>query len=476
MSRRPRIFLLDDNTAFADSLVRGLKTAFDVKVAASIKEAQSQIDVATELIISDIILDEAKPEEREGLIFLKWAAQARPDVPVIVLTGHGEDNIEVEALRLGAADYIEKEGLSLQLLRAKITALLGRRRERLQNIELKRRLEEYEPYALVGQSPAMLELRRTIQQFSVNNSNVFVTGESGSGKEVVARALHRGGDRKDKPFVAVNCAALSAGILESELFGHEKGSFTGAHDRRIGMFEKADGGVLLLDEVTEIDLSLQAKLLRALQEKQIQRVGGNEPISVDLKIIATTNRNPEDAIRQGKLREDLFYRLNVLRIDVPPLRHHPDDIPLLVQHFLERHRKRVAGSAELFASATIEILRMYPWPGNVRELENIVERACTLCHEREIPPDMVSPWLGALATGPAAVLEEDDLDINRRSAIAQLQAITKAIELTFGNKQAAQDILKLADRSTFRRKVRHLQKAYPDLWVKFPTLHKYYGK
>jgi DNA-binding NtrC family response regulator len=472
---RPRILLLDDNPAFAGSLKRGLRTAFDVKIATSVAEAEATVDTTTELALVDVVLDEQTPGDRTGLQFLKWAVRERPDLPVVVLTGHGQDDLEVEALRLGAADYIEKGALKFGLLRAKLGALLARRRERLEAREMKSRLEAYEPSALVGESDAIHALRDLVCQLASSDATVFVTGESGAGKEVVARALHGAGPRRCGPFVAVNCAALSVGLLESELFGHEKGAFTHAFERRTGAFERANGGTLLLDEVTEIDVGLQAKLLRVLQEKQIQRVGGSDAVTVDIRIVATTNRVPEQAVGEGTLRQDLFYRLNVLRVELPPLRQHPDDVPLLAEHFLDLQRRRMATRVRRFAPRTLELLRAYSWPGNVRELENIVARACALCREEEIPGKLVAPWLNSSAPASASVLPDDDLDIERRSAVAQLEAISTALERAHGSKREAQKLLGFKDRSTMRRTVGRLRSAHPDLWQRFPALDGHYG-
>lgn len=470
-----RILLLDDNASFAGSLVRGLGTTFDVVAVTNVSDARIALDESTELVLLDIVLDERNPTERAGLEFLQWVASEWPGVPVVVLTGHGADEIEVEALRLGAVDYIEKEGLSVKHLRAKVQALLDRRRERLQNIELKTRLAEYEPHVLVGESSPISALRQTIQQIANSTATVFITGESGVGKEVVARALHLASPRREKPFIPVNCAALSSELLESELFGHEQDAYTSAHQRRVGVLERADGGTLLLDEVTEIDIALQSKLLRSLQEKQIRRFGSNDSTPVDVWIIATTNRGPEEAVRHGKLRQDLFYRLNVLRVEVPPLRHRADDIPLLVRHFLGSQRRRRAVSVDRFSSAAIDLLKSYAWPGNVRELKNIVERACALCRDSEVPSDLVAPWLVALLGASGISLSDDDLDIERRVALAQLQAIACALERTHRRKQEAQKLLGFSNRSTMRRTITRLQNNYPDLWSQFPIIAVSYG-
>lgn len=472
---RPRIVLLDDSPAFASSLQRGLHTSFEVRCATTVAEAETALNDVVELILLDVVLDEKAVNDRTGLKFLEWAVRERPDVPVVVLTGHGEDNLEVEALRLGAADYIEKGELNLKLLRAKMDALLQRRRERLQSQEMRSRLAAYESNVLIGDSDTIHALRDLIQQLAGSDATVFITGESGAGKEVVARALHHAGPRKEKPFLAINCAALSAGLLESELFGHERGAFTNAYDRRIGAFERADGGTLLLDEVTEIEIGLQAKLLRVLQEKRIQRVGGSSPIPVDLRILATTNRVPEAAVKEGKLRQDLFYRLNVLRVEVPPLRQHADDVAPLAGHFLEAQRQRMATPVRRFAPRTMELLKRYAWPGNVRELENIVARACALCKGEEIPKELVAPWLSASPSGSKGTISDDDLDIERRSAAAQLQAIASALVRTNGGKQEAQRLLGFADRSTMRRRVHYLRKRFPDLWKQFAGLGEHYG-
>jgi len=474
---KPRILLLDDNLGFAEALQRSLRGRFQVRHAKTLSDAQAAMDLGIDLALVDIVLDEQKTrEDRSGLHFISWASKDLPDIPLIVLTGYGADELEVDALRVGAADYIEKDDLNLKLLEAKILALLDRKALLSKARVLERRLEEYEPHTLVGESPPIVALREQIHQFAETYSTVFIVGETGVGKEVVARAIHMASNRSTKPYLPINCASLSAGLLDSELFGHERGAFTGAHQRRIGMFEEATGGTLLLDEITEMDTGLQAKLLRTLQEKKIKRVGSSKQIDVDVRIIATTNRNPEVAVTDGKLRKDLYYRLNVLLMQIPPLRERKEDIPLLVQHFLNGLERRVALPRKHFANSAINLLQEYSWPGNVRELENVVERAFALSLDDEIACALIAPWLGTKPKGGGHVAPSEGLDIEHQTAWIQLKTIAEALHKTGGGKHEAQQLLGFKDRSTMRRTIYRLRRNYPDLWEKFPLLERNYPR
>jgi two-component system response regulator AtoC len=358
---------------------------------------------------------------------------------VIIVTAQGEVKTAIDAMKSGASDYIlrpfDLEELELAIVRALSFARLV-----VENQYLR---EDKAPDAgLVGTSPAMQQLFESIRQVAPEKATVLIAGETGTGKELVARAIHAGSPRSNGLFVAVNCAAIPHEMLESELFGHEKGAFTGAIKERIGKFELADGGTLFLDEITEMPMALQAKLLRALQENIIERVGGNRPIAVDIRIVAATNRDPREAIKDGKLREDLYYRLNVFRIDLPALKARKSDIPKLAQHFLAKRRVDISPEA-------IDALTRYDWPGNVRELENVLERAAIISGNqtvlpKHLPTEMVSHAPGRVSESSATV---NSLALPPAIEALERQLITEALAATQGNKSKAAKLLEISERS-----------------------------
>ena len=338
------------------------------------------IDLAKETDPSMVILDLKMPD-LDGIEVLKELKKINPSLPVIMITAHGTIDTAIEAMKIGATDYITKP-FKLEEIKVQIKQALH-----LSDLEDQvnfLRQELGERYGkIVGQSEAMKEVTLLIQQVAKTGTTVLITGESGTGKEVAALEIHKASNRADKPFVAVNCAALPEQLLESELFGHEKGAFTGATSKKKGRFELADKGTILLDESGEMPLSMQVKLLRVLQERCFERVGGTETIHVDVRVIATTNIDLIKAISNGSFREDLYYRLNVMHISMPPLRLRKEDIPLLVNHFLDKfdpfHSKKISSEA-------MKTLTRYNWPGNIRELQNVIERALIVCQGAEIQP------------------------------------------------------------------------------------------
>jgi DNA-binding NtrC family response regulator len=345
-------------------------------------------------------------------------------MPVVLMTAFGNVNNAVEAMRLGAYDYIQKpfDGDEVKLL---IDRVLEHGRLVRENQALKTIAESAPPRPLIGSSDVMEDVRRRIELVAKSSVTVLVRGESGTGKEVVARAVHQASDRRDRPMLAVNCAALSENLLESELFGHEKGAFTGADRLRRGRFELADGGTLLLDEISEIAPSLQAKLLRVLQESTFERVGSSVSQQVDVRVVATTNRQLEDAVDEGKFRQDLFYRLNVVPIELPPLRQRSGDVAELCRHFLHQVAKRENSTFRHIEPEALRMLQRYPWPGNVRELQNIIERACVLEQEPGvIRASTIEPWLTIGQPRSSAI---EDLagkplaDIERQVILSTLQ-------------------------------------------------------
>jgi two-component system, NtrC family, response regulator HydG len=341
----------------------------------------------------DLLITDLKMPRMTGIELLAEAKRLRPDLPVVLMTAFATVNTAVEAMKLGAYDYIQKpfDGDEIKLL---VDRTLEHSRLKLENQAFRSMTEMSAPRPLIGSGEAMGAVREKIELVARSNSTVLIRGESGSGKEVVARAIHAASSRRDRPMLAVNCAALSENLLESELFGHEKGAFTGADRMRRGRFELADGGTLMLDEVSEIAPSLQAKLLRVLQESCFERVGSSLTQQVDVRVVATTNRNLETAVAEKKFRQDLFYRLNVVPIELPSLRQRPDDVPELCRHFLSQISKREKTAYRHLEAEALRLLTRYPWPGNVRELQNILERACVLETEPGIiRASTIAPWL-----------------------------------------------------------------------------------
>lgn len=389
---------------------------------------------------ADIVVSDLHMPAMDGIGLLTSMRELELDIPVIIVTAQGEIDTAVKAMKLGASDYILRP-FDLETLEMAITRALSLTRLKEENDYL--RAETEGEKTLLGNSAAIQQVSHTIKQIAGEKVTVLIAGETGTGKEVVAKAIHASSNRKQGLFVAVNCAAIPHEMLESELFGHEKGAFTGAIKDRVGKFELADEGTLFLDEITEMPISLQAKLLRALQENVIEKLGGNRPIAIDIRVIAATNRDPQQAVKDGLLREDLFYRLNVFRIDLPPLRNRIEDIPELCLHFLKKRGCQIDAEA-------IKALQAYAWPGNVRELENVIERASIVCVGKNIqcndlPYDIQQPALAiSLKTDTGSV---ETLSIPQATAELEKAMISKALAKTGGNKSKAAKILEISERS-----------------------------
>jgi len=361
------------------------------------------------------------------------------DLPVIIVTAQGEVKTAIDAMKNGAADYILRP-FDLEELELAISRALSFARLVVENQYL--REEKTADSGIIGNSAQMQQLFASIRQVAPEKATVLIAGETGTGKELVARAIHASSPRKDGLFVAVNCAAIPHEMLESELFGHEKGAFTGAIKERIGKFELANGGTLFLDEVTEMPMSLQAKLLRALQENVIERVGGNRQIEVDIRVVAATNRDPKQAILDGKLREDLYYRLNVFRLDLPPLKARKSDIADLAQHFLAKRRVAISQEALLALNA-------YDWPGNVRELENVLERAAIISGNQTILPAHLPAEMVNHVPSQASDTElvANTLALPLAVEALERRMISEALAKTQGNKSKAAKLLEISERS-----------------------------
>jgi len=394
-----RILIVDDEPSIRKVLSAQLRRAgHDVATASDGSEAIVALqDDVFHLVISDL-----KMPQVDGLELLGWCTEHQPGLPVILITAHGTVDTAVEAIKKGAFDYISKpfdqDEIAGVVTKALATEASNAHRQ-IQRDPLGR-------FGLVGQNPVMSELFALIEKVAPSPTTVLITGESGTGKELVARALHDESPRRDGPFIQINCGAIPESLFEAELFGYEKGSFTGAATSKPGRFEIADGGTLFLDEVGELPKDMQVKILRALQERTIDRVGGLRTIDIDVRVIAATNRDLGAAVRDGLFREDLYYRLNVVPLHLPPLRERADDIPLLVEHFLARFNERLGKSVQRVGPDALAALLEHPWPGNIRELENLMERSVLLADSEEI---QLSDLPG-LRRGDSAGFTGGDLD------------------------------------------------------------------
>jgi two-component system nitrogen regulation response regulator NtrX len=381
---KPRILVIDDEAAIRDSLKMVLEyEGYEVMQAATGEEGVKLVERES----PDLVFLDIKMPGMDGMEVLQKLRHMVDNTPIVVFSGHATINAAVEATRLGAFDFIEKP-LDTNRLMVTVRNAVDTRRLKTENKSYRRDAEKR--YQIVGDSPALAAVRSAIQKAAPTNATVLIWGESGVGKELVARAIHRESLRRDGPFVQVNCAAIPDELIESELFGHEKGSFTGATDRQIGKFEQADKGTIFLDEIGDMSLKTQAKVLRVLQEQEIERLGSNRIIKVDVRVIAATNKNLEEEIDRNTFREDLFYRLNVVPIHVPALRERRDDVPALVRHFADLFARDNNFHRKTFTAAAMERLKQQHWRGNIRELRNFVERLMIMTsHEaidaRDIP-------------------------------------------------------------------------------------------
>jgi two-component system response regulator HydG len=399
-----RILICDDQEMMRDSLAATLVREGHEVVAAT--DGPFALEKLTERRF-DLLITDLKMPKMMGTELLIEAKRLRPEMPVVIMTAFATVQTAVQAMKDGAYDYIQKpfDGDEIKLL---VDRTLEHNRLIKENTALRAMAAEtvLAPRPLVGSGVGMEEVRKKIELVARKNATVLIRGESGTGKELVARAIHVESERKDRPFLAVNCAALSENLLESELFGHEKGAFTGADKLRRGRFELADGGTLLLDEISEIAPTLQAKLLRVLQESQFERVGSSMTQQVDVRVVATTNRDLEKEVEAGRFRQDLFYRLNVVPIELPPLRERADDVPELCRHFLHLIARRERAAFRHIEPEAVRLLQKYTWPGNIRELQNIIERASVLeTDPAVIRAETIEPWLKGKAAGGGGVTE-----------------------------------------------------------------------
>lgn len=436
------ILVVEDKESMAEMLRETLELeGYDVIVA---RDGAEGLKIIRENK-ADLILTDLKLPKKDGIEILKASKEENPLIPVIVMTAFGSIETAVSAMKSGAYDFITKP-LDTDYLILLIERALKNRRLFTENLLLRDALSDHvgAPH-IVGKSPAMIKVAEHIQKVSPTKTTVLLLGESGTGKELFARMIHELSPRKEHPFVPINCAAIPGELLESELFGYEKGAFTGAAERKPGKFELANKGTVFLDEIGEMDRTLQTKVLRALQEGEIDRVGGISPVKVDLRFIAASNKDLEAAVKAGAFREDLYYRLNVFPITIPPLRERKEDVPLLLEHFISKFSIEMNIPHKKVSADAVEMLRSYMWRGNVREMENVIERALILCDG-----DTLTQEDFILPTRSGETIEgiplDGPLDEVARAAlrIAESRRIRKALEDTHGNKSRAAEILKVS--------------------------------
>ncbi|MBI2824320.1 MAG: sigma-54-dependent Fis family transcriptional regulator [Planctomycetia bacterium] len=444
-----RVLIIDNEVAHAEAVAESLsRVGYDCTVATSGTRGAERIDEDTfDIIITDLVMNDV-----DGLAILKRAKESLPEAEVILVTGHGTVPSAVAAMQQGAYSYLLKP-LDLGQLRAVTENAAANLRLRRTNAELNRRLDEKFGFeGVVGSSPKMNEVIQLLKRIAPTNASVLVQGETGTGKELVAQAIHQNSPRKNKPFVGLNCAALSENILESELFGHVKGAFTDASTDRIGKFEFAGGGTLFLDEVGDMPLATQIKLLRVLENSEITRVGSNDPIKVNVRILSATNRNLEKQIEAGTFRSDLYHRLKVVTVVLPRLVERSQDIPLLIEHFIKHFAKRHEKPIKSMSTAARRRLMTFDWPGNVRQLRNVVESMVVVDYDGvldvdDLPAELAGPAeppVEATAGGLGSLVGKPLADIERLF-------IEETLKLTAGNREEAAGMLGIGERTLYRK-------------------------
>jgi DNA-binding NtrC family response regulator len=451
----PTLLIVDDEKTTREGLRAALEDRYDVYLAEDAK-------VATELLERekfDVLLTDFRLPNEDGMKLISRAKSLSKAPICILMTAYGSEELAVEAMKRGADDYIAKGRLQIDELEMRISRALRQRNLEAENLSLREQLDSrFGLENVIGESPPMKEVLEIVRQVAASPATVLLQGESGTGKEMIAKSIHQLSPRAHQPMVTVHCAALSPTLLESELFGHEKGAFTGAHERRIGRFEQAQGGTLFLDEIGEIDSSTQIKLLRFLGERSFERVGSNKTISADVRLIAATNKNLEELVKAGTFREDLFFRLRVVEVWLPPLRSRKEDIPLLAHAFLREFARENAKNVTGFTPDALDLLLRYQWPGNVRELRTAVEHGVVLCRSDKISARDIPAWVRN-STGPQALAPAqpgkpapDVLSV----AEAEKQLIIRALQECKGNRSQAAKRLGMSRRNLYR-KLAHYQ-------------------
>ena len=485
---REAILIVEDDARFASVLSSGLEQKYNVDTTSSLAAARDALNRNVyHGVLLDLRLRGENSHDTDGLTLLTEIKEDRPLMPVVLMTAYADTEIAVEAMKIGADEFIDKTKVDpANLIRVFQNCI----RNSLDQLHARAALDEqllHEPSNLVGDTQVMREVSSNVDLAAQDGfCSVLILGETGTGKEVVARAIHGQGWRRNGPFVPVATPALSPQLIESELFGHEKGAFTGATERREGFIEKAHGGVLFLDEIGDLPTNLQTKLLRFLEDRIVQRVGGTKPIPVDVQLVAATNRDLDAQIREGQFREDLYYRLNTVTISVPPLHGRKEDIPMLADHFLSLFRKQGRTKLVGFQRATIEAMQAHAFPGNVRELKNIVERALLTASQSrhvsiefdDLPQDVrnASEEIVDSQPQPANLVEsEESLNVEVAMVHSELSCIDRALHATKGNKTKAEKLLGYPNRQTMRRRIQRLRDEHPDIWTHYPSVLLYYG-
>ena len=460
MKMSSKILVVDDEPLTLELIVDGLREeGYGVDLMSNGQDAIAAAEASNyDLVITDLSMPNVS-----GMEVLAHFTEHCPETLVIMLTGYGTIETAVEAMKRGAFDYLAKPAKLDELL-----IVLRRAEEvkdlRNENVLLRSQIQEQQRFdRIIGQCKQLKTLYRMIQRLATTDSTVLITGESGTGKELIAHAIHYSSERKEKPFVPINCGAIPEELLESELFGHEKGAFTGAFKERRGRFELAHRGTILLDEIGEMSPKLQVKLLRFLQETKFQRIGGSRTIEVDVRILAATNKDLEKAVAEGEFREDLYYRLNVIPVHVPPLREREGDVPLLVRHFLKVHCEKKEISPKRISKAALESLERYPWPGNVRELENVMERMVILTEGDEIGLEDLPRRMRIdekPSVNPTLEIGDDGIDLKETLDEIESRLILQALAMAGGVKNKAARLLGL-NRTTLIEKMKKKNISFP---------------
>ena len=443
---KSRLLVVDDEQSLLEFLhLLFEEEGYEVSRANSVADARKSIlNKNFDLVLCDILMPDGN-----GLDLLREIKERQPHTAVIMMTAYTSTKSAIEAMKLGAYNYISKP-FDVEELKVVVAKALESTGLEVENVYLRRELEQRYQYSnIIGRSQKMQEIFSLIERVAKTQSTVLVRGESGTGKELIARAIHFSGSRSERHFLSINCGALPETLLESELFGHEKGSFTGAVREKKGLFQEADEGTLFLDEISEMTPAMQVKLLRALQERKVRRVGGTHEESVDVRIIAATNRDLREAIDEGKFREDLYYRINVIPIHLPPLRQRRGDIPLLVEAFIRKYSKEMAIEPRPITVEALQVLERYEWPGNVRELENTIERALALATSDSLTTqDLPLHFRSEKATlGEIAVLPEDGIDLESYLDSIRAQLMGQALDRANGVQTQAAELLAMTFRS-----------------------------
>ena len=446
----PRVLVVDDERSMRELLSIVLRRdGYDVLIA---EDGAAGLELLKRERV-DILITDIRMPQMNGVDLLREAKRIAPDIVSIVMTAFATTETAVEALRLGAADYVTKSKDTAAELRVRVGRELERRRLQQENVLLKRALHSSHQFSnIIGTSSVMVALFQLIETIAATNSTVLITGESGTGKELIARAIHVNSPRRERPFVAVNCGALSETLLDSELFGHMRGSFTGADSNKKGLIEVAEKGTIFLDEIGEMSPVVQVKLLRVLQERKFRRLGGTEEIDADIRILAATNRDLTKMVAEGSFREDLFYRINVIPMRVPALRERQEDIPLLAEHFVSRFAEQMHKPVSGISGAAMALLTHYAWPGNIRELENAMERAVALERTPTILPDslpeQLSHRVAEVATPPPPeAFPVAGFDLERHVQEIEREYIAEALRRAGGVKVKAAELLGMSFRS-----------------------------